>query len=88
MAHIETQVAKSASKESFKDVWRENGRKRRKTFHETGKAETWKTVIETAGNDTAKAKRAVLQEISVAPRSIASGISSMLIRLRSAELGS
>ena len=67
MAYIETRRSQRTGQESYKVVWRENGRKRSKTFHQLAKAETWQTIIEAAGNDTAKAKRAVLQKASNSP---------------------
>lgn len=68
MAYIETRVAKSTGQESYKVVWRENERKRSKTFRDLNKAESWKNIIEAAGGDIDKAQRAVLQQGSSAPK--------------------
>lgn len=67
MAYIETRTSKRTGQQSYKVVWRENGRKRSKTFRELHKAEAWQNIIEAAGNDTEKAKRAVLQKASNSP---------------------
>ncbi|HEY4536451.1 MAG TPA: tyrosine-type recombinase/integrase [Enteractinococcus sp.] len=67
MAYIETRTSQRTGQKSYKVVWRENTRKRSKTFHDLNKAEAWQSIIEAAGNDTEKAKRAVLQKVSNSP---------------------
>lgn len=67
MAYIETRRSQRTGQESYKVVWRENERKRSKTFRDLNKAQAWQNIIEAAGNDTEKAKRAVLQKASNSP---------------------